>query len=487
MGLLCLVSKDQESLCGCCLREILLAMNVGDIAIKIDNLSKCHQIYDRPEDRLKQLLVPRIQRSLGAKESRYYKEFWALQDVSLEVRKGETLGIIGRNGAGKSTLLQLLCGTLSPTTGSILTNGRIAALLELGSGFNSEFTGRENVYLNATVLGLSREEIDRRFDAIAAFADIGDFIDQPVKTYSSGMYVRLAFAVMAHVSADILVIDEALAVGDVIFTQKCMRFLRNFKENGTLIFVSHDTHSVASLCQKALWLDRGRPMMYGEAKEVSEAYMQFSLQEMYGETVKLESVKGSSHVDSDLDKATKASDDSSSTNFDDSTKVTIFDNLDESSGWKTDGARICSVSLSRKGEKDVKVLRGGDVLLLEIFAELAKDMDNPIIGFLVKDRLGQTLFAENTFEHSSALRNAASGDTICGRFEFQLPMLPSGHYSMTVAVAEGTPSQNIQHHWLHDALIFSVVSTKPWLGLMGIPFRQVALEKVSSPERRVNA
>ena len=174
----------------------------SDIAIKVENLSKCYQLYEKPRDRLLQMLFR------GHRQ--YYREFWALRDVSFEVKKGETIGIIGRNGSGKSTLLQMICGTLNPTSGSIQTHGRIAALLELGSGFNPEFTGRENVYMNASVLGLSKEEVDARFDEIVAFADIGDFIEQPVKTYSSGMYVRLAFAVIAHVDADILVIDEAL-------------------------------------------------------------------------------------------------------------------------------------------------------------------------------------------------------------------------------------------------------------------------------------
>jgi len=224
----------------------------SDIAIKVENLSKCYHIYDQPHDRLKQIVLPRLGGFVGLTPKQYYQEFWALRDVSFEVKKGETVGIIGRNGSGKSTLLQMICGTLNPTSGSIQTQGRIAALLELGSGFNPEFTGRENVYMNGAVLGLSREEIDARFDAIAAFADIGQFIEQPVKTYSSGMMVRLAFAVIAHVDADILVIDEALAVGDAFFTQKCMRFLRAFMKTGTVLFVSHDTGSVRNLCARAI-------------------------------------------------------------------------------------------------------------------------------------------------------------------------------------------------------------------------------------------
>lgn len=220
-----------------------------NIAIRVSNLSKCYQIYNAPRDRLKQFVLPRLHRLAGRAPKQYFREFWALRDVSFEIKKGETVGIIGRNGSGKSTLLQMICGTLNPTSGSIQTNGRIAALLELGSGFNPEFTGRENVYMNASVLGLRNEEIDTRFEDIVTFSDIGDFIEQPVKTYSSGMMVRLAFAVIAHVDAEILVVDEALAVGDAFFTQKCMRFLRNFMKTGTILFVSHDTGAVVNLSE----------------------------------------------------------------------------------------------------------------------------------------------------------------------------------------------------------------------------------------------
>ena len=201
----------------------------SEIAIKVENLSKCYQIYDQPRDRLKQFLLPRLQRVVGLTPKQYYREFWALKDISFDVKKGETVGIIGRNGSGKSTLLQMICGTLSPTTGSVATHGRIAALLELGSGFNPEFTGRENVYMNASVLGLTNDEIDARFDEIAAFADIGEFIEQPVKTYSSGMYSRLAFSIAINVDPEILIVDEALAVGDARFVAKCMRRIKDIR------------------------------------------------------------------------------------------------------------------------------------------------------------------------------------------------------------------------------------------------------------------
>lgn len=248
-------------------------MSSDDIAIRVSNLGKCYQIYDNPRDRLKQFVLPRLPSLIGKQTKQYFREFWALKDISFEVKKGETVGIIGRNGSGKSTLLQIICGTLSPTSGSVETRGRIAALLELGSGFNPDFTGRENVYMNAAVLGLRKEEIDARFDDIAAFADIGEFIEQPVKTYSSGMYVRLAFAVVVHVDADILIVDEALSVGDAFFQAKCMAHMKKIMRSGvTVLFVSHDTGAVKALCSRAVYFDHGKVAAMGSTDEVVEAY-----------------------------------------------------------------------------------------------------------------------------------------------------------------------------------------------------------------------
>lgn len=230
-----------------------------DVAIRVANVSKCHHIYAAPRDRLRQFVLPRLQRLAGHAARPYYREFWALSDVSFEVRRGETIGIMGRNGAGKSTLLQIICGTLTPSGGTVTTQGRVAALLELGAGFNPEFTGRENVFLNGALLGLGREEIARRFDEIAAFADIGDFLEQPVKTYSSGMYVRLAFAVQACVEPDILIIDEALSVGDIGFQYKCFKRMEALRERGvTILMVTHSSSSILEYANRCLVLDGGR-------------------------------------------------------------------------------------------------------------------------------------------------------------------------------------------------------------------------------------
>jgi lipopolysaccharide transport system ATP-binding protein len=237
----------------------------SDRAIMVENLSKCYQIYDKPRDRLFQMLFR------GHRQ--YYREFWALKDVSLDIKKGETIGIIGRNGSGKSTLLQLICGTLNPTSGNIRTHGRIAALLELGTGFNLEFTGRENVYMNASVLGLSNEEINKRFDSISSFADIGEFLEQPVKTYSSGMVVRLAFSIAINVDPEILVVDEALSVGDEQFQRKCFSRIEAISASGaTILFVSHSGGTIIDLCDRAVLFDAGEKLATGLPKQIVGRY-----------------------------------------------------------------------------------------------------------------------------------------------------------------------------------------------------------------------
>jgi lipopolysaccharide transport system ATP-binding protein len=242
-------------------------------AIRVDRISKCYPVYDRPFDRLRQFVAPRVAQLFGRQSKAHYREYWALREISCEIRRGEQIGIVGRNGAGKSTLLQILCGTLAPTTGSVTVNGRIAALLELGAGFNPEFTGRENVLLNASILGLTAQEIDQRMDPILAFADIGGFIEQPVKTYSSGMYMRLAFAVAIHVTPDILVVDEALSVGDEAFQRKCFARIRAIRETGgTVLFVSHSAGTVAEVCDRAILLDRGELLAIGNTRDVLARY-----------------------------------------------------------------------------------------------------------------------------------------------------------------------------------------------------------------------
>ena len=241
------------------------AMASPDIAISVRNLTKTYRLFGHPGDRIKQFL------SLGFRK--YHQEFTALRDVSFDIKKGETVGIIGRNGSGKSTLLQLICGILKPTSGSVQVNGRVSALLELGAGFNPEFTGRENVYFQGVIMGLGKEEMDKRFDDIAAFADIGKFIDQPVRMYSSGMFVRLAFAVAVSFIPDILIVDEALAVGDMEFQERSVTFMKKLRDSGTsILFVSHSMPMVRNFCERAVWLDQGKIVIIGMAYELCIAY-----------------------------------------------------------------------------------------------------------------------------------------------------------------------------------------------------------------------
>ena len=456
----------------------------SDVAITIKNISKCFEIYQNPKDRLKQMVYPKVKKILGKPRSQYYREFWAVKDVSFTVRKGETVGIIGRNGSGKSTLLQMICGTLMPTTGTIETNGRVAALLELGSGFNPEFTGRENVFLNASLYGLSYDETVTRFERIINFADIGEFIDQPVKTYSSGMMVRLAFAVIAHVDADILVIDEALAVGDTIFTQKCMRFIREFQKNGTLLFVSHDSSAVQNLCKSAVWLSNGEVKEVGTSKEVSELYLQYSLQELYGKKEKLETISNEiaeKIISIDTSRSTSSFQREYVETEIYNSNYEVVNNLGEANGWKTGKANIFEVEFLDINNRNVNILRGGEIVCLRVLVEAHEEFSNPIIGFLVKDRLGQDLFGENTLPFTDCNPIFAKcNDIIKAEFVFKLPMLPNGQYSLMVSFGDGDLHNHVQHHWLHDAVIINIASEKIRWGLVGLEFQTATLETAQS-------
>ncbi|MFJ1269149.1 ABC transporter ATP-binding protein [Legionella lytica] len=406
----------------------------------------------------------------------YGREFWALKDVSFEIKKGETVGIIGRNGSGKSTLLQMICGTLNPTDGKIATQGRIAALLELGSGFNPEFTGRENVYMNAAVLGLTQDEINDRFNDIVAFADIGEFIKQPVKTYSSGMMVRLAFAVIAHVDADILIIDEALAVGDAFFTQKCMRFLRTFMKKGTVLFVSHDTNSIKNLCSHAIWLEKGLIIEKGTPKEVCELYLEAFYEAQQGKNAAFMPVLENLLV-------TRTFTDQrlqyiNSSNLRNDLKIFTFDPTASSFGKM--GAQIYDVNLLNEEKIPLCWIVGGEPVILEINVKAHKELSSPIIGFFVKDQLGQALFGDNTFlTYQFNQITCQKGGELHAHFNFNMPLLPVGEYSITVAIANGTQENHEIHHWIHDAVLFKSESSSVSSGLIGVPMREIKLHSIS--------
>ena len=467
------VNEPSSGALGPIAEEPRVSASTDQIAIRVSNLNKCYDLYDTPRDRLKQFVAPRLQRLVGQSPKQYFREFWALKDISFEIKKGETVGIIGRNGSGKSTLLQIICGTLSPTGGVVETNGRIAALLELGSGFNPEFTGRENVYMNGAVLGLSKEKIDARFDDITSFADIGEFIDQPVKTYSSGMMVRLAFAVIAHVDADILVIDEALAVGDAFFTQKCMRFLRSFMKTGTVLFVSHDTGSVKSLCNYAIWLEKGCVLERGSPKEICDLYLQafYEAQQGKSSTTKLKIIKNqgtSQRRDQRLDviNASLLRND-----------LQVFEFDPEAASFGKGGAQIINVELLDKAGSPLVWIVGGEQVTLRVTARAHEILRSPIIGFFIKDRLGQPLFGDNTYlSYRDDPVKCGEGLDVQADFTFLMPILPRGDYSINVAIADGTQETHIQHHWVHDAVLFKSESSSITNGLIGIPIQNIRLE-----------
>ena len=456
--------------------------------IEIISLTKKFRLYARQAHRLKELLTFNTRQ--------YHSSFVALDHVSFTVQRGEAVGIIGRNGSGKSTLLQLICGTLAPTEGKVCVNGRVAALLELGAGFNPEFTGRENVYLNAALYGLSKAEVDARFDDITAFADIGQFIDQPVKTYSSGMFVRLAFAVIAHVDADILVIDEALAVGDAAFGQKCMRFLRAFRENGTILFVSHDTAAVVGLCDRAIWLDKGHVRAEGTAKSVCELYFSELFHNKSPEPLPGQGdpddalnhkASGDQFALDDLERPTVAPGDWVDCRRDWINQTNLRNDIElfrfkETAGgdFGAGGARILDVRFEDAHGQPCRWIVGGEEAQINIRVAALKDLDQPIVGFYIKDRLGQALFGDNTFLSTYKIDGTSSvsfkaGTEFTATFRFPMPTLPKGSYTIAVAVADGTQQDHVQHHWVHDALIFKSHSSQTVSGLVGIPMLDISL------------
>jgi len=450
------------------------------VVISVEGISKHYQIYDRPQDRLKQSLVPRLRKLAGLNAPNYYREFWALREISFKVRKGETVGIVGRNGSGKSTLLQILCGTLSPSRGQVSVEGRVCALLELGSGFNPEFTGRENVYMNGAVLGLTREQIDERFEAILDFAEIGEFIEQPVRTYSSGMYVRLAFAVIAHADADVLVIDEALSVGDVFFGQKCMRFLREFMQRGTVIFVSHDTAAMLNLCDRVIWMQHGEVVEEGDAREVTAKYLEDLYYDASSSAVASEAANAlpAMLLDARADYRDMRQDliNASSLRND----IEVFSFSPESRAFGLGQARVIDAAFFDEAGQPLSWMVGGEVVRLLIRGKALAPLSSPIMGFEVYDRLGQTMFADNTYL-STVLQPVSieAGQEVEAVFEFRMPVMREGDYTVSVAIAEGSQESHVQHHWIHEALAFHVHARTVCLGLMGVPMRRISLQAAS--------
>jgi ABC-type polysaccharide/polyol phosphate transport system ATPase subunit len=392
------------------------ATAVGDdVAISVRSVGKMYYLYNRPQDRLKQAFL------WGRKK--LYREFWALRDVSFEVRRGEALGIIGRNGAGKSTLLQIVAGTLKPTAGEVQINGRVAALLELGSGFNPEFTGRENVYLNGAILGFSRQEMDERFDEIAAFADIGDFIDQPVKLYSSGMYVRLAFAVQAFVDAEVLIVDEAIAVGDVYFQMKCFRHFKNIQAEGVaIVFVSHDLATVKQYCDRAILLDQGRIVAEGDPNDVTNRYFQL----LYGFEKDAE------------DEATLPE-----------TMPPVLDLTADRSRLYHDHhrygdgkAKVVDFFIRNGKGQDVKAITSCSPCSFLVRLRVLEDIAHPVVGLRIKTVTGVDAFAINTDFEKIEIGSRKAGEEFYVEFSQNL-CLAAGYYFISAAIGEKAGDQYI--------------------------------------------
>jgi lipopolysaccharide transport system ATP-binding protein len=390
----------------------------SEVAIRVEGVSKSFAIYERPHHRLLQQLFPNAGRG-------WHREFHALRDVSFEVRRGDTVGIVGRNGSGKSTLLQLICGTMSPTSGRIEVNGRIAALLELGAGFNPEFTGRENVFLNGTVLGLSREDIEKRFDDIAAFADIGDFIEQPVKSYSSGMYVRLAFAVAINVTPDILVVDEALSVGDEAFQRKCFARIQRMRDDGaTVLFVSHGAGTVLELCNRAILLDRGDCLADGAPRQVISRYQQL----LYAPAERQAELRDAIRNDVEIAAAPAADDTTAADTPDD---AYLDPGLQSQSAivYPSRGAQIIDPHIETLSGRRVNVLRPGGVFVYTFRVAFEQAAAGVRFGMLLKTTTGVELAGGVSALAYDALPCVEAGQEYVVQFQFRCLLAPGAYFA----------------------------------------------------------
>ncbi|RTQ93152.1 ABC transporter ATP-binding protein [Lysinibacillus telephonicus] len=409
-----------------------------DNAVLVKDLTKVYKLYDNPKDRLKE--------SLSFIRKKYHSEFYALNGVSFSIKKGQTLGIIGKNGSGKSTLLKILTGVLTPTSGSVMVNGKVAALLELGAGFNVEYTGIENIYLQGTIMGYSREQMDQRLDGILNFADIGEYIYQPVKTYSSGMFARLAFAVAINVDPEVLIIDEALAVGDMKFQAKCFNRLTELKENGvTILFVGHDVSSIRTFCDLALWLHEGEVIEYGNTLDVTAEYMKYMNDDV-------STLEASAAIEMSLNKI-----------------ATDFDPINR---WGSQQGIIKYVEMfNSKGEKST-VINFGETVSIKIITEVPKEVDLKFvsIAFSIKNKVGTDLMVSTTYDHNHRFTKANT-NAIEVTFEFE-NYLRDDEYILVVAIEERKNLQPEYFDYIEGAKYFKVISEKKIFGYFHPPVSQ---------------
>lgn len=435
-----------------------------DDVIVVEGLGKRFDVYATPSSRLRSLLANPLRRRLGMPpvESRHV---WALRDVDFSVQRGQALGVMGRNGSGKSTLLQMLCGTLTPSEGSLRVNGRIAALLELGAGFNPEFTGRENVYLNGMLLGLDKAEIQSRFDDIAAFADIGHYIDEPTKTYSSGMFVRLAFAVATSVDADVLIVDEALAVGDARFQARCMKRIRSIQDDGaSVLFVSHDVGAVRSLCQQALWLENGRMRGLGPVLGISSSYM---------ESIFADDPDGPPPgVVIDQEEV-----------LEDEGDIGMVDALLLDPGavahWGEQKGLVIGASIGPDGAHQ-DVLHWGEICDVRVAFRLPEGFDRSTFGvaFSIKDLRGTDIVVSSTLDRPDELlpAHAESGDLMECRFQFANGLV-EGKYLLVVALERRVGASVEYYEYIEGARFFSSMADKKYMGVYQPPLVHHYMER----------
>jgi len=397
-------------------------------AVEFQGVSKSYAIYDAPGDRLKELLsLNRLKR---------HKDFWAVHDVSFEVRRGETFCIVGENGSGKSTLLQMVAGILHPTSGTVDVSGRVSALLELGAGFNPEFSGRDNVYLNGSIMGLSTRQIDARYSEITGFAEIGDFINQPVKTYSSGMVVRLAFAVAINVDPEILLVDEALAVGDIYFRQRCMRKVHELRQRGvTILFVSHAVSDVKAIGDRAMWLDRGHMIAIGEPDKVVAKYLAAMTEK--DSTYLLR--KSAAEPRARRGESVRAPE-----------VVESIPNIDLRFG---DGrAEVIGIAVYDEQGRSLHLLEPSSRILVRISVRAKADVPLPIVGFMLRNQLGMDFSGTNTSREGYELAAMQAGDIVTVDFYLELPELYPASFSFSPAIADGTLAGYTMCDWIDNAL-----------------------------------
>jgi lipopolysaccharide transport system ATP-binding protein len=451
-------------------------MSSETAAIRVENLSKCYHIYDKPRDRLLQMLVR------GKKQ--LFREFWALRDVSFSVGHGETVGIIGRNGSGKSTLLQMICGTVSPTSGTINTQGRIAALLELGAGFNTDFTGRENILLNAAILGFPREEMVARMGEVLSFSELGDFLDQPVKTYSTGMYSRLAFSIAIHVDPEILIVDETLAVGDARFVAKCMRRIKDIQDRGaTILFVSHDVGSVRTLCKRAIWLDKGNLIEKGDVFPVTGRYMEFMFKDDKAEEDTLrEEIATQQQISLSETGAPFVAAQDASLSITPNEFASPNSMLDESKAVLALDARPVTHWGSHKGiilsacvcdeqgtRKEVHMWGATLNIVVDVNVPIVISREHLSVAFSIKNLKGTDLIVSTT--HDFGCKRLPDKEHFRVSFRLINPLV-TGKYLLVAAI------ENRQHHDIHyyeyveGAHYFSSLSNEHFFGLLQPPIEQ---------------